>query len=126
MIFLFLGRGETDGHKDVQRAKLAAPNIAGALGKFDHIIVGGEQPFEKPHPSIFATALQLVSLEAKDVIHVGDSLATDIAGGIAANLRATVWVNASGKPRAEDRPEPTFEVKSVLELPGVIESLASS
>ena len=116
----------TDGHRDIQRAKLAAPKIAGALGKFDHIIVGGEQPFEKPHPSIFETALKLVSVEAKDVIHVGDSLTTDIGGGIAANLRATVWVNASGKPPPEGRPEPTFEVSTVFELPGVIEKLTPS
>jgi putative hydrolase of the HAD superfamily len=42
----------------------------------------------KPDPAIFAVALERVGLAAPDVVHVGDTLSTDVAGAQAAGIAA--------------------------------------
>ncbi len=54
----------------------------------------------KPNPAIFRLALAAIGLEAGDVIMVGDTLATDIAGAIAAGIRAVRVL--SGNPESDE------------------------
>ena len=61
----------------------------------DAIIIGGEEPEEKPHKSIFEKALRLADCEAHEALHVGDSEAADIQGAINAGIRSA-WINAQG------------------------------
>ena len=46
-----------------------------------------------------------------------------VSGGINAGLRATVWINLTGHRRCAHLSEPTFEIKSVGEVPDIIERL---
>eukprot|EP00191_Tetraselmis_sp_GSL018_P011888 CAMPEP_0177603770 /NCGR_PEP_ID=MMETSP0419_2-20121207/15716_1 /TAXON_ID=582737 /ORGANISM="Tetraselmis sp., Strain GSL018" /LENGTH=256 /DNA_ID=CAMNT_0019097617 /DNA_START=12 /DNA_END=782 /DNA_ORIENTATION=- len=107
----------TNGHHRVQRDKLQAVN---AYRLFEHIIVGGEEVLggrkEKPDPAIFAKALRYLGCQAGEAIHVGDSLSSDVQGGINAGLAATVWVNPSGSPPPPGKPQPTYTIASVNEL----------
>lgn len=48
--------------------------------------------------------------------HIGDSLATDIAGGQNSGLRATIWVNRNGLALPATAAQPTFVVRHVTEL----------
>jgi HAD superfamily hydrolase (TIGR01509 family) len=57
----------------------------------DHIIIGGEELEQKPAVSIFEKALRLAGCEANEAIHVGDSLASDIAGAHNSGI-TSVWV----------------------------------
>lgn len=57
-------------------------------------------------------------------MHIGDSLGADIQGGINAGLGATIWVNPLGAPLPKGAPQPTFIVKHVAELLGVVDQLA--
>ena len=111
----------TNGHPRVQRAKLEACG-AGAL--FPHVLVGGEEVAagrgEKPHPSIFLRACELVGCRPHQAIHVGDSLKADVQGGINAGLAATVWVDAGGANPPPAAPRPTYVVRSVLDLPPLL------
>lgn len=114
----------TNGHAEVQRAKIAACGLSELFGS--RIVVSGEQPEWKPAASIFATSLALIGASADETIMVGDSLAADIQGGINAGLLATVWVhgNAGAWQKAPaGGPQPTFLIGSVLELERVLESL---
>mmetsp|Transcript_9658 Transcript_9658/g.11204 ORF Transcript_9658/g.11204 Transcript_9658/m.11204 type:complete len:287 (-) Transcript_9658:62-922(-) len=108
----------TNGHHKVQRDKLKACD---AYGLFDHIIVGGEEVLEgrpeKPGKSIFMKACGMVGCKPEEAIHVGDSLGSDIQGAINAGLYGSVFCSRSGKAAAADGPQPTFTVKSVIELP---------
>lgn len=47
-------------------------------------------------------------------------------GGINSNLRATVWVNPEGKQRKEGDPEPTYVVKTMEELPAIVDELLAA
>ncbi len=59
-------------------------------------------------------------------VHIGDSLAADIRGGINATLAATVWVNKHGHPLPRGAPVPSYTVSHVTELPGVLNTIGGS
>ncbi|CAN6468056.1 unnamed protein product [Victoria cruziana] len=109
----------TNGHPKIQRDKLEA---AEASKLFDVILVGGEEAHEKPHPSIFLKACELIGSRPQESIMVGDNLKTDIQGARNANLLAAVWVNVHG---IADIPEdvtakPSYTINNVIEVPQVL------
>ena len=53
-------------------------------------VSSSEHGYLKPHPSIFNAALQLIGVEAKDAVMVGDSLGQDIAGAVSVGMRAVL------------------------------------
>jgi HAD superfamily hydrolase (TIGR01450 family) len=82
------------------------PRLPVAPGEFDPgcgalaeavAVAGGARPavVGKPHAPIFEMALERLRCRPAEAVMVGDSLATDIAGGRAAGM-ATVWVDPSG------------------------------
>ena len=111
----------TNGHADVQRAKLVACDAKSLFG--DRIVVSGEQPEGKPAASIFNTALDMIGARAEEAVMVGDGLKTDVLGGVNAGLLATVWVRDCDAPCDESLPRPTYEVSSVLEIERVLADL---
>merc|ERR1711933_34502 len=69
----------TNGPPEVQRAKLSACDADALFG--EKLLVSGEQPHGKPHPSIFHTACKLLDAAPGEAVMVGDSLVDDIQGG---------------------------------------------
>jgi len=59
-------------------------------GLISATVSSSEHGFMKPHPSIFAAALQLVDVRASDAVMVGDSVRQDVEGALAAGLRAVL------------------------------------
>ncbi len=55
----------------------------------------------KPRSELFELALRETRLEPAEVVHIGDSLKSDIGGAGALNIR-TVWINREGEPAPED------------------------
>ncbi|HIF5969855.1 TPA: HAD family hydrolase [Vibrio parahaemolyticus] len=88
----------------------------------DHIIVGGEEPEEKPAASIFQKALNLVDIKPEEALHVGDSLAADIAGANNMGI-LSVWVNATGASNPTEI-TPNFEIRETVELKEILKTLA--
>lgn len=72
----------------------------------------------KPHPSVYARALDVLGVDRKELLHVAGS-ATDAAGATAFGIR-TVWVNRAGQLVADPRFAPAHDVK---DLHGVLEIL---
>ncbi|MGP8308025.1 HAD family hydrolase [Vibrio sp. YIC-376] len=108
----------TNGPIFSQHPKLAATQMHEWV---DHIIVGGEEPEEKPAASIFEKALNLADVKAEEALHIGDSLAADIAG--ANNMEIlTVWVNPTGAANPTDI-EPDYEVRDTVELTEILKTL---
>jgi HAD superfamily hydrolase (TIGR01549 family) len=50
----------------------------------------------KPHPSIFAAALQLAGVEARDAVMVGDSVRQDVEGALRAGMKAVLLHRGEG------------------------------
>ncbi|HHE0546001.1 TPA: HAD family hydrolase [Vibrio parahaemolyticus] len=88
----------------------------------DHIIVGGEEPEEKPAASIFQKALNLVDVKPEEALHIGDSLAADIAGANNMGI-LSVWVNATGASNPTEI-TPNFEIRETVELKEILKTLA--
>lgn len=83
---------------------LAALNHLG--WEFDLVVTSEDCRAYKPRPEVFYHALHLLSLEPDDVVHIGDSLRSDIAGATAVGID-TIWMNHSVRPN--HGPLPTFE-----------------
>lgn len=65
----------------------------------------------KPRAEIFEMALKKVDLQPDEVVHIGDSLSSDIKGASALGIK-TVWINRGGKVV----PEGVVAVKNLLEI----------
>lgn len=91
----------SNGASCLQREKLAASGLA---DRFDAIVVSGDLGAGKPDPAIFAHAVRELGVAPGDATMVGDNLAKDVDGALAAGLGA-VWLNRAGKDRPADRPE---------------------
>jgi N-acylneuraminate-9-phosphatase len=110
----------TNGPTFSQYPKLNKVNLAALV---DHIIVGGEEPEEKPAQSIFNKALTLAKVSAVEAIHVGDSLSSDIDGANHAGI-ISVWI-APKQNRDPHPSEPDYTVSCVTELPQILQHLSN-
>ena len=109
----------TNGPEFSQIPKVEAVNLAAHV---DHIIIGGQQPEQKPARSIFDKALELAGCAAHEAVHVGDSLATDIAGARDSGITA-VWVRHQQPLDAELGINPHHTVFHPGEIPALIRAL---
>jgi putative hydrolase of the HAD superfamily len=111
----------TNGASCLQREKLAA---SGLSDYFDIVVVSGEFGVGKPDTSIFRHALSQLGSDADGAVMVGDSLARDVDGALAAGLDA-VWVNRFGRSRPAERPD-LVEISTLRDLPGALSALGSA
>ncbi|GAA5314875.1 MAG: HAD family hydrolase [Candidatus Pelagadaptatus aseana] len=112
----------TNGPEFSQVPKVRAVNLAAHV---DHIIIGGQEPEEKPHKSIFEKAMKLANCEAHEAIHVGDSLAADIAGAHNSNI-TSVWIQHQQPLDAELGINPHHTLMHPSEIPELVRSLKPS
>lgn len=112
----------TNGPEYSQIPKVEAVNLAEYV---DHIIIGGQEPEQKPARSIFDKALKLANCEAREAIHVGDSLAADIAGAQNSGI-TTVWIRHQQPLDAELGIDPHHTVLHPSEIPALILELHQS
>ena len=106
----------TNGPEYSQIPKIEAVNLAEHV---HHIIIGGQEPEQKPARSIFDKALKLANCEAHEVIHIGDSLAADIAGARNSGI-TTVWIQHQQPLDAELGIDPHHTVLHPSEIPALI------
>lgn len=90
----------------------------------DHIIIGGQEKEEKPAVSIFEKALKLAECEPEEVLHVGDSLSSDIMGANNAGIRA-LWVS-HGESRTGHAAVPDYEVETPFEFIALVNDMLDS
>ena len=88
----------------------------------DHIIIGGQEPEQKPAASIFLKALKLAGCEAHEAVHVGDSLAADIAGAHGSGI-TSVWIQHQQPLDAELGINPHHILLHPSEIPALIRGL---
>ena len=103
----------TNGSADTQRARLRT------LGIEDHFaatVISAEVGAVKPDGAVFRRVADALGVGGADLWHVGDNLATDVAGALAAGHTA-VWLNRRGWTRRPGDPVPTLEIRSLAELP---------
>jgi putative hydrolase of the HAD superfamily len=77
----------------------------------------------KPHPAMFRAALDRAGVAPNAMVHVGDHPVDDIHGAAALGIH-TIWINRKDLAYPEDAP-PTRAVRSLVEVPDVIEEIAA-
>jgi len=63
---------------------------------FDMVVTSEECKAYKPHLAPFLRALELLGLEPHEVLHVGDSLSSDVRGAQALGI-PVMWINRNGR-----------------------------
>lgn len=106
----------TNGVSSSQRRKL---QLSGLADLMDGIFVSEEIGAPKPQPAFFARCLE--QIEEKDpgrILVVGDSLSSDIKGGLQAGL-STCWYRKEGT--VNDTPyQPDYEISDLHEILGIL------
>ena len=102
----------TNGLRDVQRPRLTRSAIRDYIAE---IFISEEVGAVKPERAIFEAAFHRMGYPNKDeVLLIGDSLTSDIAGGSNYGID-TCWFNPEGKAR-RDGLGITFEIRRLTEL----------
>lgn len=108
----------SNGTAAVQHSRLTS---AGLYPYFEKVFISQEIGYNKPSREYFeACFAEIPDFDPDRAMMVGDSLTSDILGGIHAGL-TTVWVNPEGKENGEIRPD--YEIGSIAELEGLLERL---
>lgn len=84
----------------------------------DHVLTSEDVRSYKPNPELFRAGLDALGLQAGDVLHVGDSRTSDVAGAKALGI-PVAWVNRTGKEAAGD-PVADHEVHDLMALLPII------
>lgn len=100
-------------------AVLAQTGLAALL---DGAVISAQEGVAKPDPEIFARALAVAGVRAEEAVHVGDTAEVDIAGALAAGVRAVhVERDAGGPPLAVAG---VHTMPSLAGLPGFVRSIS--
>lgn len=94
------------------------PEYFGLAERFDFAIFAQDIGIEKPDPRTFQIAARRAGCDLDQLLHVGDSLETDVEGAQAVGVRA-VWLNRDGK-RNESGIIPDYEIALLTELPALL------
>ncbi|OOM69970.1 pyrimidine 5'-nucleotidase YjjG [Clostridium puniceum] len=106
----------TNGLKNVQDNRIRKSIIA---KYFDAIVISEEVKISKPNPKIFEYALKNMNHTDKSkVLMVGDSLTSDIQGGINFGID-TCWYNPSETQNVTGI-TPTYEISNLIALNDVL------
>ena len=109
----------SNGTAKVQAGRLESANIS---HYFQEIFVSQEIGANKPDLAYFHRCFaKIPGFDPKRAMMVGDSLTSDILGGIQAGM-ATCWVNPEGKPCREDI-RPDYEIKALHRLEALLETI---
>jgi 2-haloacid dehalogenase len=102
----------TNGLHEVQRPRI---RFAEMDKYFDVIVVSDEIGISKPHKGFFEHSFEQMGYpEKSEVIVVGDSLNSDIKGGINYGVD-TCWYNPKGSSNLTEH-QPTFQIQRLEEL----------
>jgi putative hydrolase of the HAD superfamily len=95
----------------------------GLAEHFDPIVISGEVGYVKPHPRLFAAALERVGLAPERVLFVGDSWASDMVGAHAAGMATCHHLGLTSDQDHEQRYasyRPDFSIRHLEELERLI------
>lgn len=109
----------SNGIASVQKGRLTSANL---YRYFEKIFISEEVGANKPAKEFFDNSFaQIPGFDPKKAMIVGDSLTSDILGGINAGI-ATCWVNLRHRPARQDI-QPDYEIEALHQLPALLETI---
>ena len=108
----------SNGTASVQKGRMTSANL---YRFFEKVFVSQEIGHTKPSKAYFdACFARIPDFDPEKAIIVGDSLSSDIKGGINAGIK-TVWVNPDHKPCGDIQPD--YEIEALHQLPALLKTL---
>ena len=108
----------SNGTASVQKGRMTSANL---YRFFETVFVSQEIGHNKPSLAYFEACFATIEgFDKEKALMVGDSLSSDIKGGINAGIR-TVWVNPNHNPCGDIRPN--YEIEALHQLPALLETL---
>ena len=108
----------SNGTASVQHGRMTSANL---YRFFEQVFVSQEIGYNKPAREYFESCFaRIPGFRREKAMMVGDSLTSDIKGGINAGIR-TVWVNPGHKPCGEIKPD--YEIEALSQLEALLEKL---
>ena len=109
----------SNGTAKVQAGRMTSANL---YRFFENVFVSEEIGHTKPSKIYFDLAFaQIADFDPAKALMVGDSLTSDIQGGINAGIR-TCWVNPKGLPADPEIPA-DYQIPSLAHLESLLETL---
>ena len=109
----------TNGTASVQRSRLQS---SGIRPFFQEIFISEDLGADKPSAAYFdACFARIPNFQKGKTVIVGDSLTSDIKGGLNAGIR-TIWFN-SARTANETEIKPDYEINSLRDLPELLKNL---
>ena len=109
----------SNGTATVQHSRLTS---AGLYPYFEKVFVSQELGYNKPAKAFFdACAAQIPGYAPEKALMVGDSLSSDILGGINAGL-PTCWVNPQHKAHPAEI-TPDYQIETLSQLPELLQKI---
>ena len=109
----------SNGNASVQKGRMTSANL---YRFFEKVFVSQEIGHNKPSRAYFEGCFsQIPGFDPKRAMIVGDSLSSDILGGINAGIK-TCWVNP-GHAKAPAHIQPDHEIEALHQLPRLLEDL---
>jgi len=106
----------TNGTKVAQDGKL---RNSGLDKEFDHVFISEVVGIEKPNKGFFdAVFAEIGSFDKDEVLIVGDSLTSDIQGGVNAGIK-TCWFNPKGVENTS-KLKPDYVIKDIGEVSEIV------
>ncbi len=106
-----------NGAPAVQRHLLETLGLRKAL---DHTVLAQIEGYVKPDVRLFRRVLELLDIEAEELLYVGDSPATDILGAARAGI-PTVWFQTGRRTMPRGFPAPDFTIGDLSALPSIVQ-----
>ena len=108
----------SNGTASVQKGRMTSANL---YRFFETVFVSQEIGHNKPSKAYFdACFARIPGFDPAKAMIVGDSLSSDIQGGINAGI-TTVWVNPNHNPCGDIKPD--FEIEALHQLPALLEKI---
>ena len=108
----------SNGTASVQKGRMTSANL---YRWFETVFVSQEIGHNKPSREYFeACFARIPGFDKEKCLMVGDSLSSDIQGGINAGIK-TCWVNPSHKSSGDIHPD--YEIEALADLPRLLETL---
>jgi putative hydrolase of the HAD superfamily len=106
----------TNGIAVVQRPRFTYSSIR---KYFEDVVISDEIGVAKPQVGFMAEAFsRMGEPEKSEVLMIGDSLTSDIAGGVNFGID-TCWFNPNGLD-LDGSPRPTYEIVDLTEIEGIV------
>lgn len=100
------------------------PERCGLPGRFAFVVLAQDVGWEKPDERIFLEACTRAGCQPQELVHVGDSLESDVDGANRVGA-ISVWLNRDHRP-GDPHIHPTFEIHSLSELGPILDHRAGA